>query len=122
MLNEGHTYRDIAIIDHTSPNEIARIRREKTGETTKHDVDMKSKSICSQVFVLLQGGITLPQIVIDQDIEPEQVLKIQEKYLNLVNKGKIVSLLIDQKDMTLIINLLQYLVENPHHHRKLWTL
>ena len=83
---------------------------------------MKSKSICSQVFVLLQGGITLPQIVIDQDIKPEQVLKIQEKYLNLVNKGKIVSLLIDQKDMTLIIDLLQYLVENPHHHRKLWTL
>ena len=96
MLHEGHTYRDISIIDHTSPNEIARIRRKKTGETTKHDVDMKSKSICSQVFVLLQGGITLPQIVIDQDIKPEQVLKIQEKYLNLVNKGKIVSLLIDQ--------------------------
>ena len=93
-----------------------------TGETFKTDIDMKSKSTCSQVFGLLQKGISLPQIVIDQEIEPEQVIKIQEKYLNLVNRGDIVSLLIDQKDMPLIIDLVQYLVENPHHRRKIKEL
>ena len=122
LLNEGHPSRDIARNAHCSLNVVSRIRKEMTGETIKTDLDMKRKSICSRVFASLQKGISLPQIVIDEDIEPELAIKIQEKYFNLIGKGKIVSLLIDQKYMTLIIDLVQFLVENPHHRRKIKKL
>lgn len=119
LLKEGRSYRDITKIAHCSPNEIARVKREETIET---NVNMKGKSICSCVFDSLQKGIRLPQIVIDHDIEPELVLKIQEKYLNLIGKGQIVSLLKNQQDVALIIDILGYLVENPHHRKKMKEL
>jgi hypothetical protein len=122
LLEEGRPYRDITQIAHCSPNEIARIRRKMTADTTKTDLNVKSKSICSLVFESLQKGTPLPQIIIDHDIEPEQVIKIQEKYLDIVGKGKIISLLKEQKNLSLIINIVEFLVKNPHHLKKITDL
>lgn len=49
LLNEGRTYRDIAKITHSSPNEIASLRRKITETNTDTNIDMKSKSICSSI-------------------------------------------------------------------------
>ena len=119
LLNEKHTYRDIAAITHSSPNEIARIRRKITGENTEANEEIDSKSICSRAFDLFQKGVSLPQAVIDLDIEPEQVKKFHESYLNLANRQNIVSLLKDEKDVQLKIDILDFLQTNPHHLKKI---
>lgn len=93
LLSEGRTYRDIAKSANCSPNEIARIRKKITGENKETNEDTKSKSICARAFDLFQKEIAITQIVIDLDIEPEQVKKIHDSYLDLLNRQKIVSLL-----------------------------
>lgn len=89
---------------------------------TETDPNLKGKSVCSRVFDSLQKGVPLTQIVIDNDIEPALVIKIQEKYLNLIGKGKIVTLLIDRPDVALIIDILEFLVDYPHHRSKIKEL
>ena len=113
LLSERHTYRDIARIANCSPNEIARIKKEITGENKETNEDVKSKSICSRAFDLFQKEIPVTQIVIDLDIEPEQVKKIHDSYLDLLNRQKIVSLLKDGNNMHLKIEILEFLQENP---------
>jgi hypothetical protein len=113
LLSERRTYRDIAKIANCSPNEIARIKKEITGENKETNEDMKSKSICSRAFDLFQKEIPVTQIVIDLDIEPEQVKKIHDSYLDLLNRQKIVSLLKDKNNMPLKIQILEFLQENP---------
>ena len=100
LLSEGRTYRYITKSANCSPNEIARIRK-NTGENKLTNEDMKSKSICSRAFDLFQKEIPITQIVIDLDIEPEQVKKFQDSYLDLSNRQKIVSLLKDKNSMPL---------------------
>ncbi len=113
LLSERRTYRDIAKTANCSPNEIARIRKKITGENKETNEDMKSKSICSRAFDLFQKEIPITQIVIDLDIEPEQVKKFQDIYLDLSNRQKIVSLLKDVNSMPLKIEILEFLQENP---------
>ncbi len=112
LLSERRTYRDIAKSANCSPNEIARIRKKITGENKETNEDMKSKSICSRAFDLFQKEIPITQIVIDLDIEPEQVKKIHDSYLDLLNRQKIVSLLKEGNNM-LKIEILEFLQENP---------
>ena len=115
LLKEGYPYREITKSANCSPNEIVKVKRERANET---NVSLKVKSVCSRVFDSLQKRNFITQIVIDNDIEPELVLKIQENYLNLIGKG-IVSLLINQKDVGLIIDMVEYLSENFPHRKKL---
>ncbi len=113
LLSEKRTYREIAKTANCSPNEIARIRKKITGENKETNGDMKSKSICSRAFDLFQKEIPITQIVIDLDIEPEQVKKIHDSYLDLLNRQKIVSLLKDENSTPLKIEILEFLQENP---------
>ena len=119
LIEARQSYRDIAKIAHCSSNEIARVKRERMTET---DTNLKGKSVFSRLFDSLQKGVPLTQIVIDNDIEPELVIKIQEKYLNLIGKGKIVTLLVVRPDMALVIDILEFLVDYPHHRRKIKEL
>jgi len=122
LLNEKRTYRDIAEITHSSPNKIARIRRKITGENTEANEEMDSKSSCSRAFDLFQKGVSLPQAVIDLDIEPEHLKKFHESYVNVANRQKIVSYLKDEKDAQLKIDILEFLQTNSHHLKKLKKL
>ncbi len=54
LLKEGYTNREICKIARCSPNEITPIRKTIFGENTETDTDMKGKSICAQVFDLLE--------------------------------------------------------------------
>ena len=73
LLKEGHTNKEICKIVQCSPNEITPIRRLIYGEDTVTDIDMKGKSICTQVFELLRK-IILGQIFIKFDIDPEEAI------------------------------------------------
>jgi len=113
LLKEGRTNREICKIARCSPNEITPIRKTIFDENTVTDVDMKGKSICAQVFDLLEKEISLSQIVIKVDIDPEEAMKLQEKYLCVSKRDKIVNLLNDQKSMDLTIDILEFLKANP---------
>ena len=64
LLKEGYTNREICKSVRCSPNEITPIRKAINGEDTDTAIDMKGKSICAQVFDLLEKGTPLTQIVI----------------------------------------------------------
>lgn len=119
LLIEGRTYRDIAKSANCSPNEIARIRKEISCQNKGTNDDTKSKSICSRAFDLFQKEIHITQIVIDLDIEPEQVKKIHNSYLDLLDRQKIVTLLKDGNNMHLKIEILEFLQQNPVHLTKI---
>ena len=114
LSNEGRTYREITKIARCSPNEIRRIQKKIDGENTDTSPEMKSKSTCAQVFDLLEKGIPLPQIITRVDIDPDEAMRIENKYLQVLKRDKIVYLLKDQKDMALTIEILEFLKENPH--------
>ena len=80
---------------------------------------MKDKSICSQVFDLLEKETSLPQIVIKVDISPEEAMSLQEKYLIVTKRGKIIHLLKDKKDMALTIEILEFLKVYPEYWKKI---
>ena len=113
LLKEGHTNREICKIARCSPNEITPIRKIITGEDADIDIDMKGKSICAQVFDLLEKGTSLSQIVIKVDIDPEEAMRLEDKYLHVLKRDRIIQLLKDQKNMTLILEILEFLISNP---------
>ncbi len=119
LLKEGHTTREICKIARCSPNEITPIRKKVNGEDTDTAIDMKGKSICAQVFDLLEKETPLTQIVIKVDIDPEEAMRLQDKYLHVSKRGKIIRLLKDQKDMTLTIEIIEFLRLNPTHWKKI---
>ena len=109
LLNEGYTTREICKEARCSPNEITPIRKTMFGENTDTGIDMKGKSICAQVFDLLEKKISLSQIVIKVDIDPEEAMRLQDKYLHVSKRDRIIRLLKDQKDMDLTIEILEFL-------------
>ncbi len=113
LLNEGRTNREICKIARCSPNDITGIRRSMNSEDTDTLIDMKGKSICAQVFDLLEKGTSLSQIVIKVDIDPEEAMRLEDKYLHVSKRNKIVNLLKNQKDMALTIEILEFLKANP---------
>jgi hypothetical protein len=119
LLKEGRTNREICKIARCSPNEITPIRKTIFGENTVTDVDVKGKSICAQVFDLLEKEISLPQIVIKVDIDPEEAMKLQDKYLYVSKRGKIVNLLNDQLGMDSTIEILEFLKADPDLFNKI---
>ena len=119
LLKEGRTNREICKIVRCSPNEITPIRKTIFGENTVTDVDVKGKSICAQVFDLLEKEISLPQIVIKVDIDPEEAMKLQDKYLYVSKRGKIVNLLNDQLGMDSTIEILEFLKADPDLFNKI---
>lgn len=119
LLSEGRTNREIVKIVHCSPNEITRIRRKIAGENKGDSKDIKSKSTCSQALDLLQKGVPLIQVIIILDIESELGKKFQDIYLGLLKREKIVSLLNDEKDILLKIDILEFLQENSQLFRKI---
>ena len=103
LLKEGRTNREICKKARCSPNEITPIRKTINGENTDTGIDMKGKSICAQVFDLLEKKTSLSQIVIKVDIDPEEAMKLQDKYLYVSKRGRIIHLLKDQKDMDCVL-------------------
>ena len=80
---------------------------------------MKGKSICAQVFDLLEKEISLSQIVIKVDLDPEEAMKLQDKYLYVSKRGKIVNLLNDQLGMDSTIEILEFLKADPDLFNKI---
>jgi len=74
---------------------------------------MKGKSICAQVFDLLEKGYSLAQIVIKVDIDPDEAMRIQDKYLIVSKKDRIINLSNDLKDMDQTIEIQEFLKANP---------
>lgn len=66
----------------------------------------------------MQKDVPLTQIVIDLDIEPEQVKKFHDIYLNLLKRQKLVSILKDEDDTRLILEILPFL-RDPDNLRSL---
>ena len=113
LLKEGDTYREICKIEHCSPNEVSRVHKKKTGESNESDIQIKNKSICSQVFECLLKKIPLPQIVKDLDIEPEKVINFHKEFLLLQNQDNLVAILGKNKDYPESISKLNdYLTTN----------
>ena len=119
LLKEGRTNREICKIARCSPNEITPIRKTINSENTDPGTDMKDKSICAQVFDLLEKGISLPQIVIQVDIDPEEAMRLQEKYLLVTKRDKIIHLLKDKKDIDLTIEILEFLRVHPEYWKEI---
>jgi len=119
LLKEGRTNREICKIARCSPNEITPIRKTINGENTDTSTDMKGKSICAQVFDLLEKGVPLAQIVIKVDIDPEEAMRLQDKYLQVLERDKIVNLLKNQKDLDLILEIFEFLQANSDHVYKI---
>jgi hypothetical protein len=119
LLKEGCTNREVCKKARCSPNEITPIRKTINGEDTDTGTDMKAKSICAQVFDLLEKGTSLTQIVIKVDIDPEEAMKLQDKYLHVSKRDRIIRLLKDQKDMDFTIEILEFLKVNPQHWKKI---
>ncbi|HSA75882.1 MAG TPA: hypothetical protein VLE21_06815, partial [Candidatus Nitrosocosmicus sp.] len=69
----------------------------------------------AQVFDLLEKDVPLAQIVIKVDIDPEEAMRLQDKYLHVLNRNKIVNLLKNQKDLDLIIEIFEFLQVNSDH-------
>ena len=115
LLKEGRTYREICKIARCSPNEITRIRRIIFGYNTNTGIEMKGKSIFAQVFNLLEKGTSLSQIVIKVDINPEEAMRLQYKYLQVLNRNQIVNFLNKQKDIDLIVEIVGFLEANYNH-------
>jgi hypothetical protein len=93
LLKEGRTNREICKIVRCSPNEITPIRKTINGENTDTGIDVKGKSICAQVFDLLEKDTSLSQIVIKVDIDPEEAMRLQDKYLHVSKRDRVISLL-----------------------------
>lgn len=70
----------------------------KSGENNDTGTKMKVKSTCAQVFDLLEKKTSLSQIVIKLDIDPEEAMKLQDKYLHVSKRDKIIRLLKDKND------------------------
>jgi hypothetical protein len=119
LLKEGRTNREICKIVRCSPNEITPIRKTINGEITDTGIDMKGKSICAQVFDLLEKETSLSQIVIKVDIDPEEAMRLQDKYLHVSKRDRVISLLKDQKDSVLTIEILEFLRVNPKYWKKI---
>ena len=113
LLKKGYTNREICKIARCSPNEITPVRKTIFGEDTVIGIDMKGKSICAQVFDLLEKGTSLSQIVIKVDIDPEEAMRLEDKYLHVLKRNKIIHLLKDQKNMALILDILKFLISSP---------
>ena len=62
LLKEGLTNREICKIVRCSSNEITPIRKTINGENTDTGIDMKGKSICAQVFDLLEKETSLSKL------------------------------------------------------------
>ncbi|HYF99746.1 MAG TPA: hypothetical protein VD815_06625 [Candidatus Saccharimonadales bacterium] len=119
LLLEGRTNREICKIARCSPNEITPIRKRITGEDADIDIDMKGKSICAQLFDLLEKGTALSQIIVKIDVDPEEAMRLEDKYLHVLKRDKIIHLLKDQKNMTLILDILEFLISNPDLWKKI---
>lgn len=65
--------------------------------------------MCSRALDLLQKWVPLTQAIIILDIEPELGKKYQDNYLGLIKREKIVSILKDDKEALLKIEILEYL-------------
>ena len=97
----------------SSPNDITGIRKTINGEVTDTNIEMKSKSFCAQVFDLLEKKLPLPKIVIKVDIDPEEAMRLEDKYLHVSKRDRIIYLLNDQKNLDLTIEILEFLKANP---------
>ena len=114
LLKKGRTNREICKNARCSSNEITPIRKTIFGETTGTGIDMKGKSTCAQVFDLLEKGTSLPQIVIEVDIDPKEAMKLQGKYLHVLKMDNIIHFLNNHKDLDLIIEILEFLKANSN--------
>jgi DNA-binding CsgD family transcriptional regulator len=119
LLKEGYTNREICKTAKCSPNEITPIRKTIFGENTDTSADMKGKSICAQVFDLLEKGYSLAQIVIIVDIDPEEAIRLQDKYHYVTKRDKILNLLKDKNDLDSTIEILEFLKINPKYCKKI---
>lgn len=115
LLKEGRTNREICKLARCSPNQITPIRKTMFGENTDTDIDMKGKSTCAQVFDLLEKGTSLPKIVIEVNIDPEEAMRLQDKHLHVLKRNKIVNLLKNQNDLDLTLEIIEFLQANSDH-------
>ncbi|ALI35426.1 hypothetical protein NMY3_01221 [Candidatus Nitrosocosmicus oleophilus] len=113
LLEEGYTNRQICKIEHCSPNKVSSVNKKRTGKINELDTQIKNKSICSQVFDLLEKKVPLAQIITRVDIDPDEAMKIENKYLQVSKRDRIIYLLREEKDMVLTIEKLEFLKANP---------
>jgi hypothetical protein len=114
LLKKRYPYREICKIEHCSPNEVSRVYKKNTNENGIASIEEKDKSICSQVFDLLEKQIPLTQIIIKLDIDPEEAMRLEDKYLHVLKRNQIILLLNNQTDMDLTIEILEFLQANPN--------
>jgi transposase len=87
LAKEGKTYREIAKIVHISPTEIKKILDKVTGDVeaqkdTKNK-QKKQKSPYAQAFQMFQENKSLPEVVVELDINAPTVTGYYEHYLSL---------------------------------------
>ncbi len=119
LLMEKRPYREICKREHCSSNEVSRVNKRRLGEINKSDMQIKNKSICSQVFDLLEKHVPLAQIIIKVDIEPDKAIKIEDEYLHVTKRDRIIYLLKDEKDLDSTIEILEFLKANRHLLKKI---
>jgi hypothetical protein len=115
LLMKRCPYREICKIERCLPNEVSRVYKKKTNENRiASSIEEKGKSICSQVFDLLEKHIPLTQIIIKLDIDPEEAMRLEDKYLHVLKRNQIVNLLNNQPDMDLTIEIVEFLQANSN--------
>jgi hypothetical protein len=98
LLMEKLPYMEICKREHCSSNEISRVNKKFAGRGDGIDIEIKNKSLCSQVFDCFLNKLPLPQIVRDLDADPEKVNNFHKEFLLLENKDILVSVLDKDKE------------------------
>jgi predicted transcriptional regulator len=99
LAKEGKTYREVAKEVHISPSEIKKILDKDTGDEktiqNNNKEREKTKSLYAQAFQMFQNNKSLPEVVVELDIDAPNVTQYYEHYLSL--KGWIFWLTYTQK-------------------------
>ena len=70
-------------------------------------------------MIYLEKETSLSQIVIKVDIDPEEAMRLQDKYLHVSKRNKIIRLFKDKNDMALTIEIIEFLRVNPKYWKKI---
>jgi transposase len=108
LANEGKTTREIAKIVHISLKDIGKIIRKVTGddespsekekEEEKKQKRFKALSPYARAFQMFRENKTMPEIVVELDLDANSVLDYHEDYLRLVKMNSLIGIYKNLKD------------------------